>query len=640
MPFPALFKKRRTEESNVPSDLQLAAHLEFSATQSKDKTKPARFQLTAYTGSAMHVEGFFYPVVIDLAGAEFEKDSTPVIADHDTSLRIGHTTEQSINRDGIFAEGIVSSKTGIATGFVEDARAGYPFEVSVGASVLQREIVNEGNTVEVNGDEFTGPLIIARKTTIRELSVTVLGADSKTTATLVATQPKRNGDHSMPMNRSAVASEERRVDGIKAAATQFSHLQSIEVDGSQVPMNEFKAQAIESGMTLDAFELTCMQTDMGTSTGPVMFNVPDEGQVLEAAMARHAGLNIESHFDERVCEASDRLPITSLMDAAKVYAQRAGQSFNPRNANEVLRAAYSTSEFSVMLSNVANKSALEVYRNFPSTARLVAKKLEANNFHEHTGIRLGGDTIFQEVAGDGELKHTKLTDDGFTYKIATYGRIWGIDRQSVINDDTSALGDVPKIMTRGALLAVEEVFWNLVLANTGSFFSVGNGNLISGAGSELSGDSLASAVQAFMEATDSENKPIGVLPKWLVVPPALKAQADQLYTSRTVHSGGGSTTTNDRVPDANPFFGLYEPIASPWIGTNQAASGGSDTHWFLFGDKSDVAPFGLAYLDGNERPTIEPVELPAHQLGIGFRGYIDFGACQIEPAGAVKSAGA
>ena len=93
------------------------------------------------------------------------------------------------------------------------------------------------------------------------------------------------------------------------------------------------------------------------------------------------------------------------------------------------------------------------------------------------------------------------------------------------------------------------------------------------------------------------------------------------------------------MPGANTFFGLAEPIVSPYL-SNGNYSGYSATAWYLFGTPSDVAAFGIAYLDGKETPTIETADTDFNTLGTQHRGYFDFAVCQIDEKGAVKAAGA
>ena len=175
-----------------PDQMDLEGTLEIQAAKKGEEDAPAVFKLVANTGTPMDLNGFMDPVVIDLTGARFDKPRTPIIADHDTTKRIGHTTSQTVEANRIVAEGLASSSMGIAQGFVADARKGFPFQVSVGAKIEKGFFVEAGDKVTVNGKTFKGPLIVAQKTRIRELSITVLGADGNTAAKVAAKSSSEN----------------------------------------------------------------------------------------------------------------------------------------------------------------------------------------------------------------------------------------------------------------------------------------------------------------------------------------------------------------------------------------------------------------------------------------------------------------
>tara|TARA_R110000803_G_scaffold3285_6_gene11212 strand:- start:9929 stop:12295 length:2367 start_codon:yes stop_codon:yes gene_type:complete len=161
---------------------------------------PEKLRLMANSGVPMRLTGYADPVIVKMEGAIFAKDSTPIIADHDIGERIGHTTIQAVIPHGqsqevggqtvsgpnIVAMGLRSSNSDAANSFVADARKNFPFQVSIGARILDGEFIAQGETVVVNGRQWDGPLIVANKTLIREVTVTVLGADGNTSATLAA----------------------------------------------------------------------------------------------------------------------------------------------------------------------------------------------------------------------------------------------------------------------------------------------------------------------------------------------------------------------------------------------------------------------------------------------------------------------
>ena len=192
-----LLQQQLSQDFRLAGDLRL---LEAAA-----ETEP-NFLLLAYTGKPVRVAGYKYPVLIDMAGVRFDKRTTPVIKDHKTNQEIGHTLEQMILPPGkvgkiggkdfkgplIAAVGVPSADTRWKRQFIKSGRKGFPWQVSVGARVLDGYIVAAGETVKVNSQTWEGPLVIAAETLIRELTVTVLGADNDTSA-VVAAKAKPGG---------------------------------------------------------------------------------------------------------------------------------------------------------------------------------------------------------------------------------------------------------------------------------------------------------------------------------------------------------------------------------------------------------------------------------------------------------------
>jgi hypothetical protein len=64
--------------------------------------------------------------------------------------------------------------------------AGHTWQASIGAYTLEEESVPAGQTATANGQTFTGPVIIARRSVLRETSVLPMGADSTTSVNLAA----------------------------------------------------------------------------------------------------------------------------------------------------------------------------------------------------------------------------------------------------------------------------------------------------------------------------------------------------------------------------------------------------------------------------------------------------------------------
>lgn len=187
----------------INGQFQMEGKLDLLAAEGGGQDSEPKLTLHANTGKPMTLAGFPHPVIVDMRGAAFDKKVTPIIADHKTTNRIGHTIQQLVLKAGqkgklggqevigpyIGAVGVRSSDMEIAKGVIKDAKAGFPFQVSIGATIRKGYVLEEGQEAEINGKVRQGPLIVAQKSVIRELTVTVLGADNDTT-TIVAAKKK------------------------------------------------------------------------------------------------------------------------------------------------------------------------------------------------------------------------------------------------------------------------------------------------------------------------------------------------------------------------------------------------------------------------------------------------------------------
>jgi hypothetical protein len=147
---------------------------------------PAKFNVTAYTGGELRLKAYApYPLVVDLQGMT-TKQTIPALLEHKGDDRVGHTTAISITANQITASGIISGAGPAANEVRESGLQGFPWQISIGADPQKNEFIPEGRMVQVNGKTFSGPLVVARKTVLSELTFTTRGADENTSARIAA----------------------------------------------------------------------------------------------------------------------------------------------------------------------------------------------------------------------------------------------------------------------------------------------------------------------------------------------------------------------------------------------------------------------------------------------------------------------
>jgi hypothetical protein len=609
--------------------------------------KVPTFSITpAYNGGPLFTSRYPQGIIVDLSGLTVNDQAITATINHDDERLVGHVA--SVKNDGrsVSLAGIISAAGAAADELIESSKRGFPWHASVEARPLETpEYIGEGEAVTVNGQTFSGPVLVARRAELYGVSFVARGADEKTNVAIAA-QQKKQGVRAMEK-----ITFEKWCEAIGVTADDWAGNPDLEtrlrakydeaVGVTDTQQNEEQAQVTASEMRELRAEIKAAEArrelDVLRASRPlgpsIMASAGNLGhEAYECALMRHIGQRrlSERIYAEQTLDAADKIHASHVLDIFRGLIDFRG------SRDDLIKAAFggpSTADIPNLLSAVANKTLLDQYNSFPSAARMVATVLAANDFKTHLGLRLTGDATFKQLPGAGEIKHASLGEQTFTYKVDTFARMCNIDRRDIINDDLGSFAQLPTILGRGAAVAVEQAFWTLVLSNPGSFFHDDNANLIDDV---LDSAGLGVGVEKLLKMVDANGDPVNAIPRFLVVPPELKKAADELFRSTTVNTGGGSAAT--QVPSANSFFGLYQPVVSPYL-SNANYAGNSATGWFLFCDPSNIPAFALSYLQGQEAPTVEQVELPANQLGICFRGFLDFGVAAMDSRGAVKSSG-
>ncbi|GIW56317.1 MAG: hypothetical protein KatS3mg082_2721 [Nitrospiraceae bacterium] len=679
----------KPSSKNKPPDNRslnlLAASVEVEAAPAEgDSQKLRRFTMTAYTGGAMPLAGWRYPVVVDLQGLQVGKQQRPILLDHvrDVDFVMGQTDSIAVMNHQLVVAGQVMGDSPKARQVIALNDKGFAWQASIGARAEQVEFVPEGKTSQANGREFPGPVNIVRRATLGEISFVVLGADENTSAQIAASGPKETDmdfakwAESQGFAVDALNEQQARClrmifdaqagkpvppkedDGNAAAtiraeaAAEAKRIAAIrKICGGK--HGDIEARAIEEGWGEARVELEVLRVSRpqvsAFPAGGKMPTVP----AIEAALClsvRMPEAKVVSWYGEQAVDAarSRNLRGMGLHELFYYVINAAGGYARPGRMNDdtirtafesdrTLRAAgdgFSTISLSGILSNVANKALLEAYSAVESVATRICAQTDVNDFKQVTRYRMTGQGTFEKVGPDGELKHAQLTEESYTNQIDTYGKIIALTRQMIINDDLGAFLQIPRILGRQSALAVESAVFTLLLSNPNNFFSTANKNFFSGASSALQISSLTTAERLFLDQTDADGQPILISPAILLVPTALKVTAQQLMTETRINE-----LTGPPKPANNPHAGKWIPLASPYLNA-QGLPGSSPTAWYLFANPTDVAAMEIAYLRGQRTPTIESGETDFDTLGMKWRGYFDFGVAMQDFRAAVKSAGA
>ena len=446
----------------------------------------------------------------------------------------------------------------------------------------------------------------------------------------------------------AATAREAAQNAVKAERERISAIQAI-CDGE---FPEIEREAIAGGWTPEVVTKKVLETIRAerpaANVNISVKTAPEGGELrktIEAAMCLRVGVSadqLEKSYGAQTVEAGMAemdMPLKQLLiECMKLDGIPYSRGFD----NETIRAAFSSVSLPGILSNVANKKLLQSYETQPIIAMKLCSTGDLNDFKENDRFRLTDVGDLLPIAADGEIKDGGLIEESAKNQLDTYGKKFCLTRKMIINDDLGAFMKVPTAMGNRAARLIDQLFFSRLLSNPAqadgkALFSTNHKNLLSGASSALSSDSLKKAIQLFLDQVDADGQPISVEPKYLLVPTALKHLAIELTQGATLIMSG---TDNAVRPALNVLSDEnLQVISSPYLG-NSAYEGSSQTGWYLFGDPKTVDTWEIGFLKGKRTPTVERGETDFNTLGLWFRVYFDLGVREQDHRGMVKANGA
>jgi len=651
--------------------------------------------MQAYTGGPMLVANYGVPVVIDLAGLK-AKAPIPILLDHDTRQIVGHAEEIDVQATGVQIKGLVSGGGQASEQVQAAATNGFPWKASVGVVPEKLEFVGEDIKTQVNGKTLTGPLYVARKSSLRETSFVAIAADDRTSVKVAASAAHSTKETDMDfttwIEAMGLVEAELRDDQIaklkekyqaeiKAAgkpkdgtpppieAAKFDvsaielaaakHLANVEAKAAafsgkvadakhseilasgRVKSAELKAKALNEEWPSPRLEVELVKAAADVEVALIRAERPagpgihassqdTEPQVIQAALAITAGIREpEKHFKPEVLEAAGKLRNLGLQEMLLMQASANGyhgrQSISDANLRDVLKAAFSTHTVTTMLTQLGNKFLLEGFLLQEQTWRQVADVKTVSDFKAMTAFRLNSDLEYEEVGPAGEIKHGSMSQESYSYQAKTYARMAALTRQDIINDDLNAFSDIRRHLGLGAVLKMNKLFWTawLTARNGAAFWTSTRKNLVTSAALGEAG--LTAAVLAFRTMPNPNGGFLGFTPTAIVVPPQLEATADKIYESGEIRD----TTANTKTFTTNIYQRRFPAIVVNEMG-DSSYTGYSATSWHMITNPAVLASATMAFLNGQQSPTIESADADFNVLGIQFRGYHDFGVAMTE----------
>lgn len=512
--------------------------------------------------------------------------------------------------------------------------------VSVGYAIYRYEVLEDEDTKSTNG-RFNGPAYVVTDWEPLEISIVSVSAD-----------PTVGVGRSAEEIHTSIDTQEdnTRMDQEKTLEVQEVKSTPVETGLTQADLQ--KAMEQERKRTS---EITALFRDFdveGADEAIVMGVSVDEARamVMDQLRARNKGVSVtmgEAESDKFRAAAQDAvlmaagIPVAdaapgaqelrghSMVELARESLQREGLKANFGDNMELARAAInSTSTFPAIMSNLANKSVMVGFNEAETTYQIWAGKGSNRDFKEAARYALSEAGNLELVPEGGQFQQDSLGEASARTKVATYGKLFSLTRQAIINDD---LGLFSKIATKygsAAKRLVNKMVYaqltgNVKMQDNVALFDAKHGNVAT-TGEALSVKAIAKAITAMRRQKGiTGDATLNITPKYLVVPPELEVTAYQIVNSTAAVDGVNSSVVN-------PYKGRFVVVADAELTDPDA--------WYLVADASQHDTIDVTYLNGVETPRLETRQ-GFEVDGIEYKVAFDVGVDAIDFRGLYKNAG-
>ena len=551
---------------------------------------------------------------------------------------------------------------------------GHLTDFSVGYRVNKSVWVPEKQSQVINGKSYTGPLKVVTDWTVKELSITPIGADEQAKARSFAavSQEEENGmdkrlrrwlearglavgatdeeawgffesledgvrsdvpipavvppaaspepPESLDAVREQAAREElARITEIRAMAQRFD----MEVLGEQL-ITERRSVEDARRVVLDAIG---QRATSGLGFRPAVDLVQDERDKFRSSCLDSILIRGNVRIDQPAPGAMD-LRGMSLRELAREALRIAGQPIygDPR---EMVGRALTSSDFPYILANAANKFLFEGYETAPETWQQWCGVGSVSDFKTQSLVRPSEFDDLEEVPEHGDYKYGGRSEGREQYAIATYGKLFAITRQAIINDDLNALSDVPRGHGESAARKVGDVAYAVLTANSAmgdgvALFHANHGNLGTGGAVSVTTIGEGEKLMALQKDIGGKRR-LNIKPQFFLAPVTIKASSEVFFNTMLI--GGQSNQPNLQNIYAGAFTRIYEPRLDD----------ASTTAWYLSGPRGKTVT--VFFLNGNQAPYMETKEGWSVD-GVEYKVRIDAGAKAVDWKALLKNAGA
>jgi hypothetical protein len=531
------------------------------------------------------------------------------------------------------------STVGSASDIFTKVAEGHLTDFSIGYRINKSIWIPEGQTQKIGGKSFTGPVKLVTDWTVKELSTTPIGADEAAKARSEYHTPKKEANkmpdwlkawlQSRNLYRDDMTEAEGRAlfeaqEMKRSAPVTPPQISAVENEDSVKIEKIRQAEQYrirEISAMCERFECSDMIDNLITSNTSV-----DEARkvVMDKFLERKnaqkmpgASYSVEPGRDERdkFCSAAEdsilirlgqvqdvsktapgatELSTYSLRELARESLRIAGQSVKG-NVLDLVGRALVTSDLPYIMAAGANKMMLAGWAAQDTTYQMWCGIDSLPDFKTMNLVSLSEADDLDTIPEGAKYNHGDVRDIREQAYLATYGKIFAITRQSIINDDLNAMMRVPEAYGRAARRKINAIAYAVLTANAAmadgvALFHSIHANV--GTGGAISKTTVGEAFKLMRLQKGLKGlEALNIIPKYLIAPVTQEATAEAFFNTIQIANDAGDVLINQY--SGNRITRIYDPILDAT----------DTTSWYMAAEKGMTV--NVFFLQGQTEPYME-----------------------------------
>lgn len=364
---------------------------------------------------------------------------------------------------------------------------------------------------------------------------------------------------------------------------------------------------------------------LGENTTPSATATPYAGNGNIVGDSVKQSLLARAGIDKDKADAKDNAyNAMTLRELARASLVDRGISVSGQNAMSMVGLAFthSSSDFGQILIDVAHKSLLKGWETAAENFDQFTSRGTLTDFRAAKRVGLGDFGHLPQVGEGEEYTYGTIGDEGASVALATYGQLFSITRQAILNDDMHLLTKIPEKMGQAARATIAKLVFALLTGNAKAqdgkaLFDASHKNTITNAVLDLA--NIDKGIQLMNGFVNARGEPLAIEPEFMLLPTSMYTRGLQLIKSASVEGADANSGI------INPLRDIVTPVKSARL---QAAD---EKSWYLINKEA----IEVSYLDGIDTPYMEQ-QNGFTVDGVSTKVRIDAGVNVIDYRGIVK----